>query len=140
MPPSLILQDFSTANDSNFINSMSMKLEEQTDVHKYFNTTTRLYTISDESGNQKTCETKHHIANQFLQMPEVTQPGVICEEDLWSYVKIGIDQYKIYADQNGTKGTVMSTCNTPGLICSTASLGLDTDIPGKYNFWASTFF
>jgi len=122
------------------MNSISMQMEEQTEWDKYFNTTTRVYTISDESGNQKTCETKHHIANQFLQMPEVTQPDVVCEEDLWSHIKIGIDQYKIYSDQNGSKGAIMSTCNTPSLICSTANLGVDTKLPNTYNFWASTYF
>jgi len=140
IPPSLTLQEFSTMDVPNYLNSLTMQMEEQTDIQKYFTTTTRMYTIADEDGNQKTCETKHHIANQFLQMPEVSDPGSICEEDIWSYVKIGADQYKIYADHNGSKGDVMSTCNTPVLICSTADFGVDTKVPDTYNFWASTYF
>jgi len=140
MPPSLTLENFNTSNDPNYTNSMSMQMEEQTDVQKYFNTTTRVYSITDENGNQKTCETKYHIANQFLQAPEVSDPGVVCQENLWSSIKIGTDQYKIYADNNGAKGEEMSTCNTSNLICSTADLGVDTKMPGTYSFWASTYF
>ena len=137
---SLGLQDFSLSENADFLNVLSLQVEEQTEVQKYFTTTTQTYTISDERGNQKTCETKHHIANQFLQAPEVGQSGIVCQEDLWSSIKIGTDQYKIYADQNGAKGAIMSTCNTPGLICSTANLGVDTNVPAIYNFWASTYF
>jgi len=137
---SLGLEDFSLSEDAVFLSGLSLQMEEQIEVQKYFTTTTQTYTISDESGNQKTCETQHHIAKQFLQAPEVNQSGVICQEDLWSSIKIGTDQYKIYADQNGAKGAIMSTCNTPGLICSTAGLGVDTKVPDTYNFWASTYF
>jgi len=140
IPPSMAIQDFSTTDDPNYMNSMSMQMQEQTDVQQYFTTTTRVYTITDESGNHKTCETQHHIANQFLQLPAVSEPGVVCEEELWSYVKIGTDQYKLYSDHNGSKGTLMSTCNTPSLICSTADLGVDTKVSGQYLFWASTYF
>jgi len=117
-----------------------MQMEEQSEILKYFNTTTRVYTITDKYNNQQTCETKHHIANQFLQAPEVSPPAIVCEEELWSAVKLGTDQYKIYTDNNGIKGNEMSTCNTPSLICSTADLGVDTNIPNTYNFLTTTYF
>jgi len=140
IPPSLTLQDFNSTDDPNYTNSMSLNIEEQTTVQQYFNTTIRVYTITDEYNNQKTCETKQHITNQFLQAPEVNQPGVVCEEDLWSYIKIGTDQYKIYTNDNGAKGEEISVCNTPNLVCSTADLGVDTNVSGQYNFWATTYF
>jgi len=140
MPAPLNLQDFNTTDNVSALNTLSLQVEEQTDIQKYFNTTTYIYTISDEAGDQQTCETIYHIANQFLEAPQIAQPDVICQEDLLSGIKIGIDQYKIYDNNNGVKGNEMSTCNTAGLICATTNLGIDTNIPEKHVFWVTTFF
>jgi len=140
VPTPLNLQYFVTTDDANVLSELSIQVEEQTNIQKYFATTTYNYTIMDEVGDQKTCQSKYHIANQFLQAPEVSPPGVVCEEDLWSAVKIGTDQYKIYSDDNGTKGEELSTCNTLSLICSTGEFGVDTNIPNQYNFLTTTYF
>jgi len=126
--------------DNDALRFLTLRFDEQTNIQRYFTTTARTYTFTDNYGDQKVCSFTYHVANQFLQAPEVAEPGVVCEEDLWSYIKIGIDQYKIYADDNGRKGEEISTCNTPGLICSTTDFGVDTEMPDRYNFWATTYF
>jgi len=137
-PPPLDLAYF--INDDNLSSSPSLQVETQIDVQKYFTTTTYNYTISDNIGNQRTCATKYHIANQFLQAPDVTSPSVICQEDLWSNVKIaGEDQYQIYAD-TVRRYRELSTCQPNGLVCSTTDLGVDTSIPGRRNFVATSYF
>jgi len=105
----LSLQDFSTVDDVSLLSTLSMQVEEQTDVQQYFTTTTQVYITSDEAGDQKTCQKQYYTANQFLQAPEVSQPGYVCQEELWSFIKIGAGQYKIYADDNGTMGNELST-------------------------------
>jgi len=100
-PPPLSLEDFTATGN----------------VYKYYNTTTYDYIITDGAGNQNTCQNKYHIANEFLQTPEITDPPFVCQDDLWSYIKLGTDEYKIYEDENGNKGQELTTCNTPGLHC-----------------------
>jgi len=138
-PPSLKIEDFERVDSANLFSELFLEVETLTDVQQYFTTTTYLYTISDGAGNQQTCQTQYHIANQFLQAPEVSDPGYICEEELWSFIKIGAEKYKIYKDNNGSAGKELSTCETPRLICSTAEFEVDTDIPATYHFWATKF-
>jgi len=134
------LEDFNPGDDASFMNSITMQMDEQIDIQEYYSTTTRIYTLGDENGNQKTCETKYHIANKFLEGPEDMQPSIMCEEDLWSHFKIGGDKYKIYADNDGFMGEEMSICDTEGLACSTSELGVNTNESKTYNFWVTTFF
>jgi len=136
----MTLEDFNPGEDASFMNSMSMQMEEQIDVQEYYTTTTRMYTLGDENGNQKTCETKYHVSNQFLEAPEDMKPSILCEEDLWSHFKIGTDNYKIYADDDGFMGEEMSICDTPGLACPTSELGVNTNESNIYNFWVTSFF
>lgn len=133
VPPPSVLSDFIPSNSMNF------HVEEETVIDKYFSTTTYTYNFSDEAGNKSTCQSQYRIVHEFLQKPVVSQPTDICEGDLWTSLKIGTDQYKIYADNDGIPGEELSTCNTPGLVCSTAGLGVDTSMPGKHNFWITTF-
>jgi len=135
----LTLEDFITTDDPNILSEFSLQVQERKNVQSYYTTTYYDYTIYHDFGIT-TCQTRYHVSNQFLDAPQVSQSGIVCEEDLWSHVKIGTEQYKIYADDNGEKGEELSTCNTPSLICSTADLGVDTNVPGKYNFWTTAFF
>jgi len=136
----MTLEDFNPGEDASFMNSMSMQLDEQIDVQEYYTTTTRVYTLGDENGNQKTCETQYHIANQFIEAPKNMQPSIMCQEELWTHFKIGKDKYKIYADDDGFMGEEMSICSTPGLACPTSELGVNTNESNTYNFWVTTFF
>jgi len=139
-PPPLKLEDFERVDGANLSSELFLEVATLNDAQKYFNTTTYLYTISNDTGNQKTCQTQYHIVNQLLEAPKVANPGFVCEEDLWSHIKIGNDDYKIYKDNNGSAGKILSTCETPGLICSTADFEVDTGIPGIYHFWTTQFF
>jgi len=92
-PPPFGLAHF--INDDNPSGTLSLQVEEQVDIQEYFTTTTYNYILSDEAGNQKTCATKYHIANQFLQAPDIAQPDVICQENLWRVVQINIKFMRI---------------------------------------------
>jgi len=134
------LKDLINSNDEDILGLLNFQVEDFIDIQDDFTTKTFDYIISDNAGNQLTCQTKYHIANQFLHAPKIISPNTICQQDLWSSIKIGSKKYKIYADNNGTKGSELSTCNTPNLICSTSDLGVDTAIPNKHSFWVTKFF
>ena len=136
----MTLQDFNTTDDANFMNSISLQMDEEVEVKEYYTTTTRVYTLGDELGNQKTCETEYHIANQFIEAPGEMQPTKLCEEDLWTHFKIGTDKYIIYGDNNGEMGAEMSICDTEGLACPVSELGVNTNESNSYKFWVTTFF
>jgi len=131
------LEDFTNVDTES---QLTFEVDTLTEVNQYYTSTHYTYTFSDSSGNQQTCVQSTHIANQFLQTPEVTDTIITCQDELFSYIKLGADEYKIYSDDNGTKGEELVTCNTPGLHCSITGLGVNTDIPGTYQFWLTQFF
>ncbi len=139
-PPPLSLQDFSTTGDVTLLSAHSLQVIQKTDVYKYYSTTTYNYIITDGAGNKNTCQSKYHIANQFLQAPEINYQPVVCQDELWSHLKLGAEEYKIYSNNNGSIGEELAVCNTQGLHCSTSNLAVNTAIPGTRQFWVSQYF
>jgi len=140
IPPAKSLADFTLTGYDSLSITPTLQIDQQTEFHDYYSTTTYTYKIADSLDNEQICVQSYHIANQFLRAPEVTNPSVVCQDELWSYLKLGSDDYKIYGNDNGEPGEELKICNTPGLHCSTASLAVNTVTPATYQFWVSQFF
>lgn len=139
VPQSLVLQDFNATDNITPPNRLTFTVDQQVTHATYFTTYTFVYSISDEAGNTSGCKVIYNIANEFLQAPVISQPAAICQNEIWNNIKVGIDKYRIYNNDNNNPGDLLSICDSPVLSCPTVDFGVNTEEAGTSYFWLTEF-
>jgi len=138
-PVPLSLSSFSTEGNVN-INQLNFEVSESIEEQTDFSNVNYTYTFTSSSGNQQTCEQNYKIVNPDFEVPNFNITQYVCQYSPWSHLTVGLGNYKIYADSFGEIGNELSDCTTPGVVCHTSALGVNTSELGRNKFWITRYF
>lgn len=138
-PAPMLFEDFNPSDDNTATEEIDFVVEETVATLTDVTVVTQLYTFTDKDGNSNRCELVYNIANSFIQAPEIPAQKPICQDDLFSGIKLGGANYIIYYDDNGKPGNMASKCDQPGLLCATEKLGIDPSVAGVSKIWITEF-
>jgi len=139
-PAALGFDDFNPVDDQTAAANIDFAIEDAVETQAELTTILRKYIFTDGDGNSTSCEVIYHIANQFIEAPAIAEQKPICAEDLFAGVKIGNANYRVYADENGSMGSLINTCDEPGyLLCSASDLDVNVDVAGNNQLWVTEF-
>lgn len=138
-PAALAFSDFNPVDDITAAANIDFEVLDVMNTQAAFTTITRQYIFTDEDGNSTSCEMVYHIANQFMEAPTIEEQLPICADDNFAGIKLGSANYRVYANENGSMGTLVNICDNPGLLCSAGDLGIDATAAGNKQLWVTEF-
>jgi len=138
-PAAMAVSDFNPVDDQTASADIVFAMQEDVETQAELTIITRQYVFTDGDNNSTSCEVVYHIANAFMEAPVIDEQQPICAEDNFSGVKLGKSNYRVYADENGSIGDLVSTCKNDGLLCPASDLGVDASVVGSNQLWVTEF-
>lgn len=138
-PAAMAVGDFDPVDDQTDSEDIVFAVEDDVETQEELTIITRQYIFTDSDNNSTSCEVVYHIANSFIEAPVIDEQQPICAEDNFSGVKLGKANYRVYANENGSMGDLVSTCTNNGLLCPASDLGVDANIVGSNELWITEF-
>jgi len=132
-------EDFNPSDDNTAASEIDFKVTQTIDKQPDFNVVTYLYTFTDKDGNSSTCETVYNVLTRFVQAPKISEQRPICSGNLFAGVKLGGQNYRVYADDNGSQGELLGLCDNADNLCTADIFGIDVLTVASNQLWVSHF-
>jgi len=138
VPRALTLAEFDITDNVTPANDINFSFRDDVSHFSQYSIYSYTYYFSDADGNRVQCGQRYYMPAKIAVPPAIDSTINICQgEEAIVLVKSYFDNYFFYADNNGSVGEFIGSCENSTVLCFGEHLGINTAVIGTYQFWVS---